>query len=288
LHTGDTEEYGFLFTARKAPCDSAPIFEKPLVNFTFNQSKPQNHREWLLKLQNEKIQILLEDVSTRNEWVTAIRMSIKISNESYQPAKIQHYPPPVLSNSNQDFPTFAVLDEPSYEEHTGSLDRNFRSGKFSQARISNPICSGSICPIQLDDQRYTVKKPTRSKSLKTTRPSESHPVISGPMSETDPELMNHQFDSPHRHGQRNTIHYPQSSGAGNIRLLNASARNSSGSIDNFQHLMKRSQSEEKMGEPKSSGFARGINRISARFKMPARFLGSKSTPRDKKSVSQTP
>ena len=70
-------EYGFLFTARKAPCDSYPVFEKPLIGFRINQSKPQNSREWLLKLQNEKLNIILDDPHSRDDWVTAIRTAIK-------------------------------------------------------------------------------------------------------------------------------------------------------------------------------------------------------------------
>ena len=70
-------EYGFLFSARKAPCDTCPVFERPLVGFQMVQSKPQNQREWLLKLGNEKLNIILEDPSSRDEWVSAIRGAIK-------------------------------------------------------------------------------------------------------------------------------------------------------------------------------------------------------------------
>lgn len=73
----DRVEYGFLFTARKAPCDSSPVFERPLIGFHLNQSKPQNSREWLLKLQKDKLNIMLDDKDTRDDWVNAIRSAIK-------------------------------------------------------------------------------------------------------------------------------------------------------------------------------------------------------------------
>ena len=41
------------------------------------QSKYQNQREWLLKLGNEKLRIILEDPASRDEWVSAIRGAIK-------------------------------------------------------------------------------------------------------------------------------------------------------------------------------------------------------------------
>ena len=46
------------------------------------QSKPQNQREWLLKLGNEKLNIILEDPSSRDEWVSAIRGAIKSKSQS--------------------------------------------------------------------------------------------------------------------------------------------------------------------------------------------------------------
>ena len=76
------------------------------------QSKPQNQREWLLKLGNEKLNIILEDPSSRDEWVSAIRGAIKsktrvlrtdwitnsfiVSDDSYLPNQpVETYPRPV-------------------------------------------------------------------------------------------------------------------------------------------------------------------------------------------------
>ena len=62
---------------KKAPCDTSPVFDKPLIGFHLNQSKHQNSREWLLKLQKEKLNIMLDDKDTRDDWVNAIRSAIK-------------------------------------------------------------------------------------------------------------------------------------------------------------------------------------------------------------------
>ena len=68
---------GWIFTARKAPCDTSSIYEKPLNNCSFDPVVTHNQREWNLTLGNERFYILLEDNSTRNDWVTHMRQGIK-------------------------------------------------------------------------------------------------------------------------------------------------------------------------------------------------------------------
>ena len=80
----DRSEYGFLFTARKAPCDTSPVFERPLIGFHLNQAKQQNNREWMLRLQKDKLHIMLDDKDSRDDWVNAIRSAIKSKNFSLE------------------------------------------------------------------------------------------------------------------------------------------------------------------------------------------------------------
>merc|ERR1711935_872985 len=67
-------------------------------------------------------------------------------------------------------------------------------------------------------------------------------------------------------------------------------KTSSGSIDNFQHLFKKTLSQEKLGETKSR-FERGFNRLSSRFKMPKKlesFVKSSKTCSNEKPLSKPP
>lgn len=67
----------WIFTARKAPCDTGPIYERPLLSCQFNQVVQHNAREWNLVLGIDRFYILLEDKDTKNDWVTAIRHGIQ-------------------------------------------------------------------------------------------------------------------------------------------------------------------------------------------------------------------
>jgi len=326
-------EYGFLFSARKAPCDTCPVFERPLVGFQMVQSKPQNQREWLLKLGNEKLNIILEDPSSRDEWVSAIRGAIKISDDSYLPNQpVETYPRPVpqavissyyhqpAKNSTPNDTRFTPnpkeinqipenSNQTYRDESCNSLHRNFKMGnrntedsfeefeKRYSGLISDPI-EGHV--ERKSDQLHNVKKPMRSKSLRATTSSrdDRQMDISGPLDYSPDHVgsgrVTKQMDSLdlsqhiiHRLSDRHTIHHNHNNQS--QRFSNKSLdKTSSGSIDNFNHLFKKSISEEKISETGKSTFQRGINRISARFKMPNRLQSFVGTSKSSKSVSKTP
>jgi len=324
----DRVEYGFLFTARKAPCDSSPVFERPLIGFHLNQSKPQNSREWLLKLQKDKLNIMLDDKDSRDDWVNAIRSAIKISDDSFIPQNIQPYdtpveqqmspssrvssrapfirqvlpPPPTTPNaplSSSSASTSSELTESSANRNQlyyGDSDQNehFDSNDTSLS-ISKPVDTLFALPVKPIISELPVKKKAalRSKSMRIGASSTTR--ISSPIDHYDQYRAPHYSVSPGFH--RHSIHHTAlaaatlpSASSDRVFASNKLDKTSSGSIDNFQHLFKKTLSQEKLGETKSR-FERGFNRLSSRFKMPKKlesFVKSSKTCSNEKPLSKTP